>query len=247
MQLCVIAKEPRPGFAKTRLTPPCTMTQAAAIAEASLADTLDAVLTTPARRRVLALDGAVGSWLPPGFEVVHQSDGGLDRRLAAAFAFCNSTMPDEPVVLIGMDTPQVDPATLADAGRATEPRRRRRPRTRHRWWLLADRTTNTHTERVRRCPDERWSHRRSTAFATATAWVLGRVGSGVGRRRYLRRRSTCRVPLPDGPVPTGRCRRHARTRLGHQLNVRSMRCWSRTALIVPRTVPVTFDRPRRAK
>ena len=53
--------------------------------------------------------------------------------------------------------------------------------------------------------------RRSTAFATATAWVLGRVGRGVGRRRYLRRRSPCRVPLPDGPVPIGRRRRHART------------------------------------
>jgi hypothetical protein len=116
MQLCVIAKEPRPGFAKTRLTPPCTPAQAAAIAEAALADTLDAVLRAPARRRVLALDGVIGSWQPPGFTVVPQAEGGLDQRLAAAFTFCFSTMPDEPVVLIGMDTPQVQPTALIDAG-----------------------------------------------------------------------------------------------------------------------------------
>jgi rSAM/selenodomain-associated transferase 1 len=116
VQLCVIAKEPRPGFAKTRLTPPCTREQAATIAEAALADTLDAVARTPASRRVLVLDGDVGSWLPPGFEVVPQSGGGLEQRLAAAFAFCFSTVPDEPIVLIGMDTPQVQPAMLTDAG-----------------------------------------------------------------------------------------------------------------------------------
>jgi rSAM/selenodomain-associated transferase 1 len=116
VQLCVIAKEPRPGFAKTRLSPPCTPRQAAAIAEASLADTLEAVLCADAHRRLLVLDGAVGRWLPEGFEVVPQADGGLDRRLAAAFAWCFSTMPDEPVVLIGMDTPQVRPEELVDAG-----------------------------------------------------------------------------------------------------------------------------------
>lgn len=103
----VIAKEPRPGRVKTRLTPPFTPEEAAALAGAALGDTLRAVARTPARRRVLVLDGETGPWLPPGFDVVAQCAGGLDERLAAAFAGC-----DGPALLIGMDTPQVTPDLL---------------------------------------------------------------------------------------------------------------------------------------
>jgi hypothetical protein len=106
--LLVIAKEPVPGRVKTRLVPPCTPRQAAALAEAALADTLHAVLAAPACRRVLVLDGEPGPWLPPGFHVVAQCGGGLDERLAAAFA----AVPG-PALLIGMDTPQLTPALLA--------------------------------------------------------------------------------------------------------------------------------------
>ncbi|MFF7896088.1 DUF2064 domain-containing protein [Streptomyces sp. NPDC007907] len=106
--LLVIAKEPRPGRVKTRLTPPFTPRQAAALAEAALADTLHAVAATPATRRVLVLDGSPGPWLPPGFDVVAQCAGGLDERLAAAFAHCAG-----PALLVGMDTPQVTPELLA--------------------------------------------------------------------------------------------------------------------------------------
>ncbi|MFJ3804537.1 DUF2064 domain-containing protein [Streptomyces sp. NPDC090088] len=105
--LLVIAKEPRPGRVKTRLTPPFSPEQAAALAEASLADTLWTVAETPATRRVLALEGAPGPWLPPGFDVVRQCAGGLDERLAHAFADCSG-----PTLLIGMDTPQVTTALL---------------------------------------------------------------------------------------------------------------------------------------
>ncbi|MFI5887466.1 DUF2064 domain-containing protein [Streptomyces sp. NPDC051554] len=105
--LLVIAKEPLPGRVKTRLTPPFTPAEAAALAEASLVDTLHVVLATPARRRVLVLAGTPGPWLPPGFDVVPQCGGGLDERLAAAFAGC-----DGPALLIGMDTPQVTPELL---------------------------------------------------------------------------------------------------------------------------------------
>ncbi|MFM9589446.1 TIGR04282 family arsenosugar biosynthesis glycosyltransferase [Streptomyces scabiei] len=106
--LLVIAKEPRPGRVKTRLTPPFTPREAAALAEAALVDTLCAVAAAPADRRVLVLAGKPGPWLPPGFDVVPQGDGGLDERLAAAFALC-----DGPALLIGMDTPQVTPELLA--------------------------------------------------------------------------------------------------------------------------------------
>ncbi|MDQ0993575.1 DUF2064 domain-containing protein [Streptomyces sp. V3I7] len=105
--LLVIAKEPRPGRVKTRLTPPFTPEEAAALAEASLADTLHTVARTPADRRVLVLDGSPGPWLPPGFDVVPQCAGGLDARLADAFAGCTG-----PALLIGMDTPQVTPELL---------------------------------------------------------------------------------------------------------------------------------------
>ncbi|MFG2653359.1 DUF2064 domain-containing protein [Streptomyces sp. NPDC048436] len=105
--LLVIAKEPRPGRVKTRLTPPFTPQEAAALAEAALADTLETVAATPAARRVLVLEGAPGPWLPPGFDVVPQCGGGLDARLAHAFAACEG-----PALLIGMDTPQVTPALL---------------------------------------------------------------------------------------------------------------------------------------
>ncbi|WP_328540080.1 TIGR04282 family arsenosugar biosynthesis glycosyltransferase [Streptomyces sp. NBC_00344] len=106
--LIVIAKEPRPGRVKTRLTPPCTPDQAARLAAAALADTLETIAACPARRRLLVLDGAPGAWLPPGFEVVPQCAGGLDERLAAAFALCSG-----PVLLVGMDTPQITPELLA--------------------------------------------------------------------------------------------------------------------------------------
>ncbi|MFF8991377.1 DUF2064 domain-containing protein [Streptomyces sp. NPDC014983] len=105
--LLVIAKEPRPGRVKTRLTPPFTPVEAAGLAEAALADTLHAVAAAPASRRLLVLDGAPGPWLPPGFEVLPQCAGGLDERLADAFAHC-----DGPALLIGMDTPQVTPDLL---------------------------------------------------------------------------------------------------------------------------------------
>ncbi|QKV97524.1 DUF2064 domain-containing protein [Streptomyces sp. NA02950] len=106
--LLVIAKEPVAGRVKTRLTPPYTPAEAAALAEAALADTLRVVADMPARRRVLALDGRPGPWLPPGIEVVGQCGGGLDERLAGAFEGCRG-----PTLLIGMDTPQITPALLA--------------------------------------------------------------------------------------------------------------------------------------
>jgi uncharacterized protein len=113
--LLVIAKQPVPGRVKTRLVPPCTNEQAAALAEAALADTLRTVLMAPAARRVLVLDGEPGPWLPPGFDIVPQCGGPLDERLAAAFAAVRG-----PALLIGMDTPQVTPSLLTVDWRAAD-------------------------------------------------------------------------------------------------------------------------------
>jgi rSAM/selenodomain-associated transferase 1 len=110
MNVLVMAKSPVAGRVKTRLCPPCTPAEAAAIAEAALADTLDAVAACGAGRRIVALDGAPGPWLPPGFEVIPQVDGAFDHRLAAAWSAAGGAG-----VQIGMDTPQVTPALLDDA------------------------------------------------------------------------------------------------------------------------------------
>ncbi|MFG6193411.1 TIGR04282 family arsenosugar biosynthesis glycosyltransferase [Nonomuraea sp. JJY05] len=118
-QIMIIAKEPVAGRVKTRLTPPFSPDQAACLAEAALRDSLLAVSATPASQRVLALDGLPGSWLPPGFVVIPQRGSGLDERLAAAFSDAYRLQP-EPVVLIGMDTPQVTPALLNEAAQALE-------------------------------------------------------------------------------------------------------------------------------
>ncbi len=107
--LAVIAKAPVPGRVKTRLCPPCTHGQAAAIAEAALRDTLDAVVAARVGRRALVLDGALPHWVDDRFRVVPQRGELLDERLAAAFSDL-----DGPTVILGMDTPQVTPALLDD-------------------------------------------------------------------------------------------------------------------------------------
>jgi rSAM/selenodomain-associated transferase 1 len=112
VNLIVIAKAPVPGRSKTRLCPPCTPAEAARLAEAALADTLHAVASTPADRRVVVLDGEPGAWLPDVFEVVAQRGGGLDERLANAFDDVGG-----PALLIGMDTPQVTAALLSESAR----------------------------------------------------------------------------------------------------------------------------------
>jgi glycosyltransferase A (GT-A) superfamily protein (DUF2064 family) len=110
--IIVIAKSPAPGHVKTRLSPPCTPVEAAAIAAAALADTLETVAATPASSRVLALDGAPGPWIPDGFVIVPQLGRGLDERLANAFAAVTG-----PALLVGMDTPQCTTAQLCGAMR----------------------------------------------------------------------------------------------------------------------------------
>ena len=115
MQLVVIAQEePRPETMDGRLSPPWTLAQAAAVREAALADTLEAVAATASSRRVPALDGAPGPWLPPGFDVVAPRRGTLGNLLFGTFEDCFH-VSDEPVVLIGMDTPQVTPDHLLTA------------------------------------------------------------------------------------------------------------------------------------
>jgi glycosyltransferase A (GT-A) superfamily protein (DUF2064 family) len=109
VDLVVLAKEPVPGHVKTRLCPPCSPAEAARVAAAALADTLDAALGSRADRVVLALDGRPGAWCPPGVVVVGQGHGALDRRLAHAWSHGTGR---GPALQVGMDTPQVSAAEL---------------------------------------------------------------------------------------------------------------------------------------
>jgi rSAM/selenodomain-associated transferase 1 len=113
--IIVIAKTPVAGRVKTRLTPAYSPAEAAMLAEAALRDTLAAVMGTPAGRRVLALAGTPGPWLPDGVVVVAQRGDGLDERLAHAF---DDAYAGRPLILIGMDTPQVTSGLLTTAGAA---------------------------------------------------------------------------------------------------------------------------------
>ena len=108
MQILVIAKQPWPGLVKTRMCPPCTPAQAAAVADAALADTLDAAGATRAMRHTLVLSGHYDP--PPGWRVVRQHGDGLANRLANAFV--DTAIPGVASLLIGMDTPQITPALL---------------------------------------------------------------------------------------------------------------------------------------
>jgi uncharacterized protein len=116
-QVAVIAKSPEPGAVKTRLCPPLTHDQAAELALAALLDTLDAVRASGAHRCVLVLSGRPGRWLPSWVEVVGQRGGEFGARLQGAV---DDTMGrcGHPVLVVGMDTPQVTPEQLARAGAA---------------------------------------------------------------------------------------------------------------------------------
>jgi uncharacterized protein len=115
--LVVIAKAPAPGRSKTRLCPPCTPEQAAALADASLRDTIKAVAAAPARRRIVALEGEPDGWLRPGFELHQQRGDGLAERLGHALVAAGG-----PALVVGMDTPQLSGPLLREtARRLTEP------------------------------------------------------------------------------------------------------------------------------
>lgn len=118
----VVAKAPVPGLAKTRLAATVGVTAAAELAAAALLDTLDAVTCAPVERRVVAITGDLrqasrGDEIArrlDEFTVVPQRGSGFAERLANAHA---DAFAGDPVLQIGMDTPQVTADLLAECGR----------------------------------------------------------------------------------------------------------------------------------
>jgi glycosyltransferase A (GT-A) superfamily protein (DUF2064 family)/SAM-dependent methyltransferase len=108
----ILAKEPKPGLAKTRLQTRFTAEEAAQLAAAAIRDTQRAVRASGAPRRVLCWDGNPATFTA-GFEVLPQRSGTLNDRLAGAFDDLGRRGPAR-VLLIGMDTPQIS-SELLDA------------------------------------------------------------------------------------------------------------------------------------
>jgi uncharacterized protein len=117
----VLAKAPVPGRVKTRLCPPATPQRASELAAAALLDTIETVRAVTGVRVLVALDGdlrAAARWSEldialSGTTVVDQRGAGLGARIAAAHADAADRFPGLPTLLVGMDTPQVDPALIA--------------------------------------------------------------------------------------------------------------------------------------
>jgi uncharacterized protein len=106
VQIVILANEPRADLMDGRLSPPWTLGQAAKVREAALADTLAVVASVSASRRVLALDGQPGPWVPADFDILVRRGGSLGNLLFGTFEDCFHVSQDA-VVLIGMDTPQI--------------------------------------------------------------------------------------------------------------------------------------------
>jgi glycosyltransferase A (GT-A) superfamily protein (DUF2064 family) len=120
--LLVVAKAPEPGRAKTRLAATVGDRVAAEIAAAALLDTLDAVAATPVAARVVALTGELDAAAGAAeircrlesFTVIGQRGDDFADRLANAHA---DAAVGQPVLQIGMDTPQVTDELLASCAR----------------------------------------------------------------------------------------------------------------------------------
>jgi glycosyltransferase A (GT-A) superfamily protein (DUF2064 family) len=108
---------------KTRLCPPATPGEAADLAAAALLDTLDAVRAVPGGSPVVAMTGELAraararevATALSDVSVVAQRGCDLGHRIAAAHHDAAALIPGLPTLQLGMDTPQVDGALLADA------------------------------------------------------------------------------------------------------------------------------------
>jgi hypothetical protein len=120
--LLVLAKAPEAGLVKTRLCPPLRPDQAADLAAAALLDTLTAVRAVPGGRTVVALTGRLAAAARAGdlatalrgVMTTEQCGPDLGHRIAAAHRDTARLLPGRPVLQLGMDTPQVGPALLAE-------------------------------------------------------------------------------------------------------------------------------------
>lgn len=120
-----MAKAPRPGRAKTRLSPPLSPAAAARLARCLLLDTFRRVREVEEAQPVLLYTPQAARRmfrrLAPGFRLVPQPSGNLGRRMSAAFERLLARGP-RPVVVIGGDAPSLPRRVLERALRALDGR-----------------------------------------------------------------------------------------------------------------------------
>ena len=116
--LLVVAKRPAPGRTKTRLTPPLSPEQAAALYECFLRDTLDLVRrlpdVAPAIAYLPAEERAYFEALAPDFELLLQEGDDLGERLDNALTRL-LVAGYQQVAIMNSDGPTLPPACLTGA------------------------------------------------------------------------------------------------------------------------------------
>lgn len=120
--LAVMTKAPRPGAVKTRLTPPLSPEEAAALNTCFLRDTAEALLKTAetgtargiAVYTPIGAEAAYAGILPAEFELVPQRGGPFGERLAFA-ADDLFRLGFASVCLIDSDSPTVPPEAFSQA------------------------------------------------------------------------------------------------------------------------------------
>jgi rSAM/selenodomain-associated transferase 1 len=115
----IFAKVPVPGLVKTRLVPPLTHTEAAAVARVSLEETLRRFPGAVPAVWTLFLDGEPEPWIRTlaagrGVAIEAQGAGDLGARLVRAFGAMHAAGARRAVV-IGSDSPTASPAWIARA------------------------------------------------------------------------------------------------------------------------------------
>lgn len=122
----IVAKAPVAGLAKTRLAATIGAERAADVAAAALLDTLDAAADAPVAARVVAMTGELDAAARSAelrsrladFTVIEQRGDGFAARLVNAHADAAAAADGLPVLQLGMDTPQVTAALIAECGRS---------------------------------------------------------------------------------------------------------------------------------
>jgi rSAM/selenodomain-associated transferase 1 len=112
----LFAKAPRAGRVKTRLVPPLTHDEAAAFARVCLEESLRRFPAEVRAAWTLFLDESPESWCSEiangrGIAIAEQGEGDLGERLARALR--GLLAASSRVVMIGSDSPTLDPAWIS--------------------------------------------------------------------------------------------------------------------------------------
>jgi rSAM/selenodomain-associated transferase 1 len=109
--LVVMAKEPSPGGAKTRLSPPLTATEAAALYHCFLLDTLELIRHVASAQPIVAYAPEEARSFfrrlaPPGFGLIPQAGADLGERLDRVVVDCLHQGYAQ-VVIVASDSPTI--------------------------------------------------------------------------------------------------------------------------------------------